>query len=79
MHVASSYALGPSTMFAGPSVSRTTSENGTRSRRIYAAIERSPGVSNDDHGRTIWMWDDKQSSENSGGAQEKKSSIIVSG
>ena len=52
-------------------------ENGARLRRIYAVVEESPGVRNEDHGRTIWMWDDKQMSESSGVAQEKKSSIIV--
>ena len=44
---------------------------------MYAVIEESPGVGNEDRGRTIWMWDDKQTSESIGGAQEKKSSITV--
>lgn len=78
LHVAGSYTLGPSTTFAGPSVSRIITENGARLRRIYAVIEESPGVRNEDHGRTIWMWDDKQTSESTGVAQEKKSSITVS-
>ena len=77
LHVAGSYILGPSTTFAGPSVSRVITENGTRSRRMYAVIEESPGVRNEDRGRTIWMWDDKQTPEGIGGAQKKKSSITV--
>lgn len=76
-HISGSYTLGPATTFAGPSVSRIVEENGTKSRRIYAVIEQSTGVRREDHGRTVWMWDDKQASENSGGTQEKKSSITV--
>ncbi|KAI9513303.1 hypothetical protein F5148DRAFT_1372599 [Russula earlei] len=75
LHVVGSFTLGPSTTFACPSVSRMIEENGARSRRIYAAIEQSPGVRSEDAGRTIWMWDDKQTSER---AQGKKSSITVS-
>lgn len=77
LHVVGSYTLGPSTTFAGPSVSRTITENGARSRRVYAVIEESLGMRNEDHGRTIWMWDEKQTPESSGVAQEKKSSITV--
>jgi hypothetical protein len=77
LHISGSYTLGPSTIFAGPSVSRVVEENGTRSRRIYAIIEKSPGLINEDHGRTVWMWDDKQTPESSGVAQEKKSTITV--
>ena len=77
LHVAGSYTLGPSTTYAGPSVSRIITENGARLRRIYAVIEESPGVRNEHHGRTIWMWDDTQTSESSGVAHEKKSSITV--
>ncbi|KAI9447943.1 hypothetical protein H4582DRAFT_42547 [Lactarius indigo] len=74
-HVAGSYALGPSTTFAGPSVSRIITSNGTRFRRIYAAVEQSSGVRTEDHGRVIWSWD--ESSEGDGGAKEKKSSITA--
>lgn len=76
-HISGSYTLGPATTFAAPSVSRIVEENGTKSRRVYAVIEQSPGVRGEDHGRTVWMWDDKRASENSGGTQEKKSSITV--
>ncbi|KAH9965838.1 hypothetical protein BC827DRAFT_1264927 [Russula dissimulans] len=78
LHVVGSYTLGPSTTFAGPSVSRIVAENGARSRRIYAAIDQSPGVRNQDTGQTVWMWDDKQTSGSNGGGQGKKSSITVS-
>ncbi|KAH9049690.1 hypothetical protein EDB84DRAFT_1260539 [Lactarius hengduanensis] len=74
-HVAGSYALGPSTTFAGPSVSRIMTENGTRFRRIYAAVEQSSGVRTEDHGRVIWSWD--EASERDGRAKEKKSSITA--
>ncbi|KAI9467106.1 hypothetical protein BJY52DRAFT_1236476 [Lactarius psammicola] len=74
-HVAGSYTLGPSTTFAGPSVSRIISENGTRFRRIYAAVEQSSGVRNEDHGRVIWLWD--EASERDGRAKEQKSSITA--
>lgn len=77
LHVVGSYTLGPSTTFAGPSVSCMIEENGARSRRIYAAIDQSPGVRNQDVGRTVWMWDDKQTSESNRGDQGKKSSITV--
>ncbi|KAH9002207.1 hypothetical protein EDB86DRAFT_2898629 [Lactarius hatsudake] len=74
-HVAGSYALGPSTTFAGPSVSRIITENGTRFRRIYAAVEQSSGVRTEDHGRVIWSWD--EASERDERAKEKKSSITA--
>ncbi|KAH8988476.1 hypothetical protein EDB92DRAFT_1800580 [Lactarius akahatsu] len=74
-HVAGSYALGPSTTFAGPSVSRIMTENGTRFRRIYAAVEQSSGVRTEDHGRVIWSWDEV--SERDGRAKEKKSSVTA--
>ncbi|KAH9077077.1 hypothetical protein EDB83DRAFT_2348082 [Lactarius deliciosus] len=74
-HVAGSYALGPSTTFAGPSVSRIITENGTRFRRIYAAVEQSSGVRTEDHGRVIWSWD--EASERDGRTKEKKSSITA--
>ncbi|KAF8272086.1 hypothetical protein EI94DRAFT_1567074 [Lactarius quietus] len=74
-HVAGSYAFGPSTTFAGPSVSRIITENGTRVRRIYAAVEQSSGVRSEDQGRVIWSWD--EASERDGRVEEKKSSITV--
>jgi hypothetical protein len=40
-------------------------------------IEESSGVRNEDQGRTVWMWDEAQTSESSGRAQEKRSSFIV--
>ncbi|KAH9060923.1 hypothetical protein EDB87DRAFT_1808093 [Lactarius vividus] len=73
-HVAGSYALGPSTTFAGPSVSRIITENETRFRRIYASVEQSSGVRTEDHGRVIWSWD--EASERDGRAK-KKSSITA--
>ncbi|KAI0254799.1 hypothetical protein BJV78DRAFT_1183009 [Lactifluus subvellereus] len=78
LHIAGSYTLGPSTTFAGPSVSRIVGENETRFRRIYSTIEQSSGVRKEDHGRTVWMWDEAQAFESSGTAPEKKSSIIAS-
>ncbi|KAH9977689.1 hypothetical protein BGW80DRAFT_1249407 [Lactifluus volemus] len=62
LHVAGSYTLGPSTTFSGPSVSRTVVENGTRFRRVYAMIEESSGVKKEDRGRTVWIWDEAQTS-----------------
>ena len=50
-------------------------ENGTRFRRIYAAVEQSSGLRADDHGRVIWSWD--EAPERDGRGQEKKSSITV--
>ncbi|KAH9045311.1 hypothetical protein EDB85DRAFT_2284235 [Lactarius pseudohatsudake] len=50
-------------------------ENGTRFRRIYAAVEQSSGVRTEDHGRVIWSWD--EASERDGRAKEKKSSITA--
>jgi hypothetical protein len=40
-------------------------------------IEESSGVRKEDRGRTVWIWDEAQTSESSGRAQEKRSSIIV--
>jgi hypothetical protein len=77
LHISGSYTLGPATIFTCPSASRIVAENGTRSRRVYSVIEQSPGVKSEDHGRTVWMWDDKQSYEVNVGGQEKRSSITV--
>jgi hypothetical protein len=40
-------------------------------------IEESSGVRKEDRGRTVWIWDEAQTSESSERAQEKRSSIIV--
>ncbi|KAI0268165.1 hypothetical protein BC834DRAFT_933308 [Gloeopeniophorella convolvens] len=77
LHAAGTYSLGPSTSFAGPSISRTITDNGTKVRRIYAAIEKSTGIKSEDHGRIVWMWDETQSPETSERAQEKRKSITA--
>ncbi|KAI0307076.1 hypothetical protein B0F90DRAFT_1684935 [Multifurca ochricompacta] len=78
LHITSSYTFGPSTTFAGPAVSCLLMDDGTKFRRVYAIIEQSPGVKTEDHGRTVWMWDETQTPDSNERAQEKKSSIAAS-
>lgn len=40
-------------------------------------IGESSGVRPEDHGRTIWMWDEAQTSKSSRRVHEKRSSVIV--
>jgi hypothetical protein len=40
-------------------------------------IGESSGVRHEDRGRSVWMWDEAQTSESSGRVHEKRSSIIV--
>ncbi|KAI0053667.1 hypothetical protein FA95DRAFT_1481422 [Auriscalpium vulgare] len=75
LHLASSYALGPSTSFSCPAVSRSGTEDGVSVRKTYAVVALSPEVPEEESGRTIWVWTD--TTPESGSVQEKKSVVVA--
>ncbi|THH18195.1 hypothetical protein EW146_g2730 [Bondarzewia mesenterica] len=76
LHLASSRTLGPSTSFSCPAVSRTVTENGSKTRRTYAVIHTSPDVKPEESDRTVWMWSDDDAEESSGRSGEKTSTVV---
>ncbi|TFY66636.1 hypothetical protein EVG20_g4452 [Dentipellis fragilis] len=75
MHLVHSYALGPSTSFACPAVSRTHAQNELNVWTTYAAIQDAPELKPEEKGKTIWAWNETLSGETSGKSQ--KTSVVM--
>ncbi|KAI0939855.1 hypothetical protein AcV5_001129 [Taiwanofungus camphoratus] len=76
LHPAISHTLGPSTTFACPPVTRSTSVNGIQTCTTFAVIESSTEVPEEGRCKTVWIWEDELSGGvMSGGTQKKKSTV----
>ncbi|KAI0068609.1 hypothetical protein BV25DRAFT_1792127 [Artomyces pyxidatus] len=78
LHLMSSHALGPSTSFACPAVSRTVVENGVSVRKTYAAIASSSETKLEENGRAVWVWSDGPADGSGGKSPEKRKAVVVS-
>ncbi|KAI0322531.1 hypothetical protein OF83DRAFT_1093764 [Amylostereum chailletii] len=76
VHLASSYALGPSTSFACPAVARIAVEEGVSVRKTYVAVSAAPEVKKENAGREVWVWTEPVAGLSSARAQDKKTVVL---
>ncbi|KAG5648709.1 hypothetical protein DXG03_000056 [Asterophora parasitica] len=78
LHPVISYTLGPSTSFSCPAVMRNKQQGNESICTTYAAISTSADITEEERGRTIWMWKENLSSRLvEDRATQKKKSVVV--
>ncbi|KAJ6582836.1 hypothetical protein B0H10DRAFT_897137 [Mycena sp. CBHHK59/15] len=77
LHPVISHTLGPSTGFSCPSVTLGVLEGDQNIYSTYSAIASSSDVTQDDCGRTIWLWRENISSTIGDRASQKKKAAVM--